>query len=804
MKKYVCIHGHFYQPPRENAWLDAIERQESAHPYHDWNARISAECYAPNGSARILMDDKRIISILNNYSNISFNFGPTLLSWLEKNDHRAYLKILEADIISQAKYNGHGNAIAQVYNHIIMPLANRRDKIIQIIWGIEDFKKRFNRQPEGMWLAETAVDTETLELLAENNIRFTILAPRQAKAVRPMRTEKWKELLQESELDTSRSYICELPSGNSITIFFYHGELAREVAFNGILNSGKNFAKKITSSFPERDAALINIATDGESYGHHHKHGDMALADCLDSLLKNDTIEIINYGAFAARFPAEYAVQIQENSSWSCVHGVERWRSDCGCSDGAHPGFHQKWRSGLRTALNRLRDELSIIYEKELDDHNVDVWEMRNAYIKIILDRQDDLITAFLKTFTGEKGLAERDKIIRLLEMQRFSLLMFTSCGWFFDEVSRIETKQILQYADKAIALAENFGYVHLRPEFLALLSEAPSNLAQYGNAAVLCEKEIMPQRFSYVKAGMSYAAAGIFEDQAVNTDIYNYTISSVFSEKFESGNYKLSLGRLDIRDKTTSEEYSLQYAVLYMGQHHFIGGYSTAMSTEDHEEMYMRMRQSFRSADIHKIIQQLHEFFGKHTFSFTDLLRDDQDKILSVILEKDLELAGESYKKIYDRTYSTLRLMRSEKLQAPALLEKNIGLVLQTEIRNFFISPAGNIQRFEKSADEAILWNAALNKQETGDTAAAWLLKKIIELQAHPDDLTLLDVISRVLIKMHALAVPLSLFSVQNIYFELGNTYIGNEEFTAHIGENYVKWLTKFKAVGEQMNIRF
>jgi alpha-amylase/alpha-mannosidase (GH57 family) len=326
--KYICIHGHFYQPPRENAWLEEIEIQDSAYPYHDWNERITAECYGPNAVSRILESDNRISNIVNNYSGISFNFGPTLLSWLEDHSPDVYKAILQADKDSIARF-GQGSAIAQVYNHLIMPLANRLDKTTQVVWGIRDFEQRFGRKPEGMWLAETAADTETLEVLAENGISFTIMAPRQLKAVRKIGEEHWNDV-PEAHVDTLQHYRCQLPSGKSIIIFFYNGPLAQKVAFEGLLKDGKAFADAILGAFDTQREKnqLVHIDTDCESYGHHHRYGEMALSYCLKYIEDNQLATITNYASYAKLVAPEFEVQIHENSSWSCVHGVERWRSD--------------------------------------------------------------------------------------------------------------------------------------------------------------------------------------------------------------------------------------------------------------------------------------------------------------------------------------------------------------------------------------------------------------------------------------------------------------------------------------------
>ena len=371
--KYVCIHGHFYQPPRENAWLETVERQETARPFHDWNARINFECYAPNAAARILDKEDWIVKIRNNYNRISFNFGPTLLSWLEENDLDAYGLLLKADIKSAERFGGHGSAVAQVHSHLIMPLANYRDKVTQVYWGIRDFERRFKRYPEGIWLAETAVDTETLEVLASHGIQYTILAPRQAKAVRRIQTvpakpgatePSWQSIRAET-LDTRHPYWCLLPSGRRIALYFYNGAIAQEVAFNGLLNSGKALANRLVGVFDNNDEPqLSHIATDGESYGHHHRHGEMALADSLNYIEDGGFAKLTNYGQFLELHPPDWEVQVHENSSWSCVHGIERWRADCGCNSG-RAGWHQRWRKPLRDTLDWLRDEISPLFERE-------------------------------------------------------------------------------------------------------------------------------------------------------------------------------------------------------------------------------------------------------------------------------------------------------------------------------------------------------------------------------------------------------------------------------------------------------
>ena len=457
--RYICIHGHFYQPPRENPWLETVEVQPGAAPYHDWNARITAECYGANANARILDDLGLIARIVSTYERISFNVGPTLLAWLQEQAPRVYYALLAADAQSQRRFAGHGSAMAQVYNHAIMPLCNRRDKYTQVRWGLRDFKSRFGRAPEGMWLAETAVDLETLDVLAEHGILFTVLAPHQAKL--PAGSPDG------AGVDTTRPYRVRLPSGRTIAIFFYDGPVSRAVAFEHLLGSGERFLSRLLSAFPAprpplasahpqvAPAQLVHIATDGETYGHHHKFGEMALAYALDRLERaargGDGPTLTNYGEFLSRHPPQEEIEIHENTSWSCAHGVDRWRADCGCNSGGNPGFHQRWRQPLRAALDALRDTITPLYLQQAAPLLRDPWAARDDYIDIILERaprpsdtptqpagrSDDpdavergrrARSRFLTAHaTRSLSPAEQQTVWHLLEMQRHSQLMYTS-----------------------------------------------------------------------------------------------------------------------------------------------------------------------------------------------------------------------------------------------------------------------------------------------------------------------------------------------------------------------------------------
>jgi alpha-amylase/alpha-mannosidase (GH57 family) len=495
MKRYLCVHGHFYQPPRENPWLEAVELQDSAHPYHDWNERITAECYAPNAASRILDSEGRIERIVNNYSRISFNFGPTLLAWMETRAPEAYREVIAADRESRERFSGHGSALAQPYHHIILPLANRRDKKTQILWGLADFEHRFGRKAEGVWLPEAAVDNEALDLLAEAGVRFTILEPHQGRRVgsSPLNTA----------LDTTIPYEAVLPSGRRIAVFFYDGATSRAVAFEGLLSSGEHFASRMLSTVPEHPdrPRLAHIATDGETYGHHHRFGEMALSYALHLVEEKGLARLTNYGEFLAAHPPEEEVEIVENTSWSCAHGVGRWREDCGCRTGGEADWKQAWRAPLREALDGLRDALVPRFEEAAGELFADPWAARDGYVQVVLDRSPASVAAFLERHArGAVPEGEhRVRALKLLEMQRHAMLMYTSCGWFFNDLSGIETVQILCYAGRVAQLAgQLFPGEPVEEEFLERLERARSNVREKGSGRDLYERHVTQRRTLY------------------------------------------------------------------------------------------------------------------------------------------------------------------------------------------------------------------------------------------------------------------------------------------------------------------
>jgi len=796
-KRFICIHGHFYQPPRENAWLEVIELQDSAHPYHDWNERISAECYGPNTASRILDKEGVIKNILNNYSKISFNFGPTLLSWMENNDREIYNAILEADQESMLQFGGHGSAVAQVYNHLIMPLANRKDKETQILWGIRDFESRFKRKPEGMWLAETAVDYETLELLAEHNIKFTILAPRQAKATRILDGE-WRHV-NDQTVDTHKTYQCKLPSGKQIALFFYDGNISQSVAFNGLLNDGKRFADDLLKSFNEKDSGpqLVHVATDGETYGHHHKHGEMALAFCLNQIDKNKQVSLTNYAQYLTLFPIVDEAEIIEDSSWSCVHGVERWRSNCGCNSGAHPGWHQEWRKPLRGALDWLRDATSEIFEREGSKILSDPWKARDEYISIVLKRSDENIKRFLKDHAIAE--ASENRVLRLMEMQRHAMLMYTSCGWFFDEVSGIETIQVMQYACRVVQLASQIGDVDLEMEFLKRLEQVPSNAPSLENAANVYRKHVIPSRTNLQRVGMHFAVSSLFEDEPESLIIFNYATANEFFIKKEAGEQKLALGITKVKSLVTKSEKKFAFAVVCIGVHNIIGNISLDMDPEKFASMQIRMVNAFGEGRLGDVIGLMQTYFGPDKYTIWQLFQDEKRKVLDKIAHQSLHDLEESLRRTYNRDYPLVNALANNDIPIPNAYRTTFEYILNADLIDCFQPDKINVKQLERICGELVRWN--LKIEDTGKVArlaGESIFKELKRISSERENLRRLQRLNRIFPLLSNFDIEPNLHHTQNLYFEIS---MENKEKSANDIDK--DWMEQFNLLGDNLGVK-
>jgi len=807
MERYVCIHAHFYQPPRENPWLEEIELQDSAYPYHDWNERINAECYARNAVSRIIDQTGKIANIGNNYAKISFNFGPTILSWMKGKEPDLYRRILEADQESLENFSGHGSAIAQAYNHMILPLADSRDKVTQVLWGVRDFVHRFGREPEGMWLPETAVDLESLDIMAKEGIRYAILEPHQARRVRKKGSREWKDVTG-GRIDPKVPYKLSLPSGRTISVFFYDGPVSRAVAFEGLLNNGEVFANRILGAFTESRSdkvQLVHIATDGESYGHHHAHGEMALSYAIHHIESKGLARITNYGEFLEKHPPAHEVEIYEYTSWSCGHGVERWRSNCGCNSGGRPGWNQEWRRPLREALDWLREKLSSVYEEKGRSLLKDPWGARDDYIEVILDRSQESRARFFRKHAGRELSGEEEIIaLKLLELQRHAMLMYTSCGWFFDELSGIETAQVIQYAGRAIQLAQELNGDGIEERFLSLLEFAKSNLPEHRDGKTIYEKFVKPAVVDLYKVGAHFAVSSLFEDYGEHADIYCYQVEQEESRLLPAGKKRLALGSAKITSNITQESIRVTYGVFHFGDHNVSGGIRQFQGEESYKALVEEITEVFRTADFPEVIRAVDRNFGAETYSLKLLFRDEQRKILEMILEANMADVDAVYRQLHMQTAPLIRFLSDIGYPVAKSFHIAAELALNASLRRAFQADPLDIHEIK-----GILYEAEVEKVDLDGAGLGYTLRKTIEqmmrrLLDTPDDTALLAHIDAAVEMGKDLPFEVMFWRTQNIYWDMLQDVYPRFRILAGQGDKDAgEWLRLFSALGEKLSVR-
>ncbi|MGO9339388.1 MAG: DUF3536 domain-containing protein [Terracidiphilus sp.] len=814
-KRFICIHGHFYQPPRENPWLETVETQDSAAPYHDWNERICAECYATNGAARIQNVKNQITRIVNNYARISFNFGPTLLSWLKDNAPRTYRMILDGERRSRRNYGGHSSAMAQVYNHIIMPLAGRRDRITQIRWGIADYIHRYGSAPEGMWLAETAADTESLELLAQHGVKFTLLAPNQCKRVRVLAEDNgpptnglpespWTDTPAAS-VDPTRPYLVRFESGLSIAVFFYNGPASRAIAFEGLLDSGETFAARLKSGFREdAQAQLMHVATDGESYGHHHKYGEMALAYALLLLEKDRTVKLTNYGRFLEQFPPEYECEIEENTSWSCAHGVERWRSNCGCNGGKP--YNQLWRAPLRQALDELRDAVAPLTEQEGNKLFRDVWAARDAYIDVVLDRSTETTGRFFREQAShELSEAERVRALELMEMQRHTQLMYTSCGWFFDDISGIETVQIIAYAARVLQLAKEIfaeQAAELEPRFLARMAEAKSNVPSAGDGAQIYKTCVETMELGLEQVAAHYAISSVFSSFAEETDLFCYRVRRISYDIHTSGRGRLALGRAHIASAITGQQRSFSFAVLHFGDQNITAAVKpyTDADVAAFDAFAARAEEKVQRALFPEVIRLLDREYGRVDYSLTSLFSDEQRRIVELILNSTLWDIENSLTTIYEDHASLLHYLSQAGLPKPPALLLAAGFAINAGLRRALETDPIDVAQMRSFLQLAKADKVPLETATLSYIADQRMKRAMVELQMSVGSIEMLDRALTLALNLSELPFDLNLWQAQNIWYEIMRT--SSFALTPLNAEDRKRWDEHFGGLGTCLKI--
>jgi alpha-amylase/alpha-mannosidase (GH57 family) len=707
----LIVHGHFYQPPRENPWTGYVERQPGARPFENWNERVHAESYRPNAYARVLDAYGRVERVVNNYSLINFNFGPTLAGWLERTHPETYARVLEADRESVAARGGHGNAIAQGYHHAILPLCNERDLRTEIRWGLADFRRRFRRAPESLWLPETGCDDRTLGALIEEGLSYVILSPFQAERVRPVGAQVWESVVG-GMIDTSRPYryFHRDGTGRSLAIFFYDGETAKSVAFDGVLASSRLLVERIERAASSR-GRLVNFATDGETYGHHFKFGDRCLAYALDTEAPARGFRVTNYGEFLEHNPPEWEVEIRhdaagEGTAWSCAHGLGRWTRDCSCHAGATEGWNQRWREPLRRALNFLRDEAAAVFEQQGGDLFRDPWRARDDYVGLLLgarDRED----FFREHASRALDDGARTRALTLLEMQRASLMMFTSCGWFFNDISGIEPVQNLRYAARALDLLEEIGAEPPRAAFLEILAGAESNILAHGNGAGIFRAEVESARVAPARVAASLAISGLVAEPEGAGRSAGYEFARADSRIARHGRIALSTELISLESEATGRRFGYAASAVHFGDVDFYcalgewkgdGGEFAARAQKLHDE--------FRTASLPSLLRLMRERFGDAEFGLEHLLPEDRRRVYEIVFGRMVGRFSEQYEFLYEENRRNIEMLHEAGFELPvelrAAAEFTVGRRFEAELR-----------RLEGDASHAALSAAAKLAEE-------------------------------------------------------------------------------------------
>jgi alpha-amylase/alpha-mannosidase (GH57 family) len=800
--KFVCIHAHFYQPPRENPWLDAIEPQKTAAPFKDWNERVSAECYGPNAYARILNEKGQIEKIVNNFSKISFNVGPTLLIWMQQKAPDVYQAVLEADKESQTHFGGHGSALAQSYNHMIMPLASREDKITQTIWGIKDFEYRFKRKPEGMWLPETAVDCETLGIMADLGIKFTILAPRQAKKFRALNQTEWIDTPDET-VDTTVPYIVNLPSGNSINVFFYNHGLSHDIAFGDLLKSGDHFVNSIIETFPKKSLAesqLVHVATDGETYGHHNKFSEMALAYTLKEIQSREDCQLTNYAQFLAENPPQFEAQIVENTSWSCAHGIERWQSDCGCHTGGEPSWNQAWRKPLRESLDRLRQNITPQFRRLGKELLMDPWDARNDYIHVVLEPSlENRNNFFNRHEVRSFSEMEKSVVLKLMEMQRQSMLMATSCGWFFNDISGIETVQILLYAGRTLELAGELFEDAGEKEFLEILKTAVSNDLKEKNGQDIYRRALEKSKITAQDLGGSLVELVLINPKNAPNKLFHYLVETFKIKSVKEGEGAVAYGYGRLRSEITWESSRFFFCEI-QGQEDYKIFIKPCKNESAYKKIETEFKRRLEKDGINATLKRL-------TTDWEDLLYTPSTAFAisaETLIQKEFKEKLSEVVRLFEPVSAMINELnhrcRDTKEEMPKSLAPLVDLNRQIQWMSFLENDDltfSQMETFLKNRDQEIA------KSETFKEPLQKKLERLVaHLKSKPDNVDNIKKLEIWLDFLMSAETKIDLWKAQNTTYEIAKEHYTSMNNRAANGDKpSQKWIICFNTLSHSLN---
>jgi hypothetical protein len=643
-------------------------------------------------------------------------------------------------------------------------------------------------------------------MLAQHGILFTVLAPHQCKRIRPLKEgAAWTDTPGAS-VDTTRPYIVRFASGVSIAVFFYNGPASRAIAFEGLLNSGENFAARLKAGFKDTaQPQLVSVATDGESYGHHHKLGEMALAYALRLLEQDETVRLANYASFLAQFPPEYECEIVENTSWSCTHGIERWRSDCGCN-GGKAGFNQSWRAPLRKAMDELRDAIVPLTEQEGAKYFDNVWGARDGYIQVILDRSPESVERFFRLHQNHM-LAETERVhaLELMEMQRNAQLMYTSCGWFFDDISGIETVQIIAYAARVLQLAKQVSAeqtASFEQAFLSSLAEARSNIAAEGDGATIYKRNSATMELHLEQVAAHYAISSIFSSFAEETELFCYHVHRISFDIHTSGSGRLALGRAHIASAVTGHSQSFSFAVLHFGDQNItaaVKAYTDADAAE-FEAFAAEADEQVQRADFPEVIRLIDRYYGRANYSLTSLFTDEQRRIVRLILDSTLRDIENSLTTIYQDHASLLHYLSQAGLPKPPALTLAAGFAINAGLRR--VLEADSIDQAQLHSYLALAKSdqVTLETAELSYIADQRMKRAMVDLQASAGSLETLSLALSLARTLVVLPFELNLWQAQNIWYEILRT--SGDGLTALELDDRPRWEKDFSELGSCLSI--
>jgi alpha-amylase/alpha-mannosidase (GH57 family) len=786
---HLVLHGHFYQPPRENPWLEAIEREVGADPFPNWNARIADECYRRNGWARVFDDEGRVVDMVNNYLHLSFNFGPTLLSWMEQELPKVYARVLEADRLSALARSGHGNALAQGYGHAILPLCNDRDRLTQIRWGKRDFESRFGRTPEALWLPETAIDAATVEDLIAEEMRFVILSPRQARRVRPLGAAAAAEAtrpdwtdVQGDKVDPRMPYRCfsRRDPSRHLDVFFYDGPVAHSISFEKVLHSSKQFVDKLWGAVAtERDQQLVHAAVDGETFGHHLRHAERALSWTFTAEAQARGFILTNYGEYLERVPPTHEVELDygpdgEGTSWSCAHGVGRWCRDCGCNAGAPTGWNQAWRTPLRNAVNLVRDAAAALFEEMGADLLREPWAARDDYVELLLDRSSKTRERFIERHGREGGgaTARQVRILKLLEMQRFSLLAQTSCGWFFDDISGLEAVQVLKYAARTVQLHEELSGANVERELLEVLAEAESNIEEQGTGADIYRTKVLPSSVGTNRLLAQYAITDMFQEYPEEQRFYGHQVRRIERRQLTTGPVSVTSGRLQVELLRTGETSDVSFALIHFGGHDFHCAVRPFAGVQEFRRFTEHLEQIFHRATITELLRVVDAHFGEAYFGLQHLLPEEREEVLDALFGHLTDRFADMYTRLYREHHRTVSALIDTGLKVPWEFRLAAEYVLTRRLNDQVRRQQGRADpsRYQGAravAEEARRRGYSLDLSESERIFDEMLIETVSELAARPEEAACKEVLARVELA-ESLGIQVEPDEAQDLLFEL------------------------------------